>query len=234
MRVADQFAQLTNQPTNQPTNRPTNQPTNQPRPTNRPPGVYIWGKTWIQAKTQAECYDYLFGAAVKMAQLGIDASRAPAPLGAAAAANGAANGAAAGKRGAPEAAANGIGAGAKRARLRRPPAAVVLDIEGTVAPISFVADTMFSYARQHVRAYLEDGYDSAEVQGDVAAVQAQAAADGAAGVPEAAAGKAAVVDAVVAWVEAAIAADRKVGHGEISDSLVAKSSSSSRLMSISD
>jgi hypothetical protein len=39
----------------------------------------------------------------------------------------------------------------------------------------------------------------------------QAAADGAAAIPGAAAGKAAVVDAAVAWVEAAIAADRKVG-----------------------
>jgi hypothetical protein len=40
----------------------------------------VWGKTWIQAKTQAECYDYLFEAAVKMRQLGIDASQPPAPL----------------------------------------------------------------------------------------------------------------------------------------------------------
>jgi ribulose-5-phosphate 4-epimerase/fuculose-1-phosphate aldolase len=43
-------------------------------------GVYVWGKTWIQAKTQAECYDYLFEAAVRMRQLGIDASQPPAPL----------------------------------------------------------------------------------------------------------------------------------------------------------
>lgn len=42
-------------------------------------GVYVWGKDWIQAKTQAECYDYLFEAAVKMAQLGIDASVPPPP-----------------------------------------------------------------------------------------------------------------------------------------------------------
>lgn len=177
-------------------------------------GVYVWGKTWIQAKTQAECYDYLFGAAVKMAQLGLDASRPPAPLvaanGAAAAANGGGAAAAAPKR-----AANGEGApGAKRARAqarRRPPAAVVLDIEGTVAPISFVADTMFGYARKHTRAYLEDGYDGGEVQGDIAAIRQQAASDGGAAIPDAAAGKAAVVDAVVAWVEAAISADRKIG-----------------------
>lgn len=43
-------------------------------------GVYVWGKDWIHAKTQAECYDYLFEAAVKMSQLGIKASLPPAPL----------------------------------------------------------------------------------------------------------------------------------------------------------
>lgn len=35
-------------------------------------GVYVWGPNWIKAKTQAECYDYLFEAAVKMKQLGLD------------------------------------------------------------------------------------------------------------------------------------------------------------------
>ena len=34
-------------------------------------GVYVWGNSWVQAKTHAECYDYLFGAAVKMKQLGV-------------------------------------------------------------------------------------------------------------------------------------------------------------------
>ena len=34
-------------------------------------GVYIWGRDWINAKTQAECYDYLFRAAVEMKRLGI-------------------------------------------------------------------------------------------------------------------------------------------------------------------
>lgn len=34
-------------------------------------GVYVWGSDWIQAKTQAECYDYLFRAAVEMRRMGI-------------------------------------------------------------------------------------------------------------------------------------------------------------------
>lgn len=34
-------------------------------------GVYIWGSDWKQAKTHAECYDYLFRAAVEMRRLGI-------------------------------------------------------------------------------------------------------------------------------------------------------------------
>ena len=37
-------------------------------------GVYVWGRDWVQAKTQAECYHYLFEAAVRMRGLGLDAS----------------------------------------------------------------------------------------------------------------------------------------------------------------
>lgn len=34
-------------------------------------GVYVWGETWVQAKTQAECYDYLFRAAVEAHRMGL-------------------------------------------------------------------------------------------------------------------------------------------------------------------
>jgi methylthioribulose-1-phosphate dehydratase len=37
-------------------------------------GVYIWGRDWVQAKTHAECYDYLFHAAAELSRLGIPAS----------------------------------------------------------------------------------------------------------------------------------------------------------------
>ena len=38
-------------------------------------GVYVWGRDWVEAKTQAECYDYLFTAAVRMRELGLDTIR---------------------------------------------------------------------------------------------------------------------------------------------------------------
>jgi len=34
-------------------------------------GVYVWGRDWVRAKTHAECYEYLFRAAVEMRRLGI-------------------------------------------------------------------------------------------------------------------------------------------------------------------
>src|SRR5207237_9110338 len=34
-------------------------------------GVYVWGEDWVRAKTQAECYDYLFRAAVEMRRMGL-------------------------------------------------------------------------------------------------------------------------------------------------------------------
>lgn len=37
-------------------------------------GVYVWGDTWVSAKTQAECYDYLFRAAVEAHRLGLPLS----------------------------------------------------------------------------------------------------------------------------------------------------------------
>jgi methylthioribulose-1-phosphate dehydratase len=38
-------------------------------------GVYVWGRDWAHAKTQAECYDYLFATAVRFRELGVDASK---------------------------------------------------------------------------------------------------------------------------------------------------------------
>lgn len=40
-------------------------------------GVYVWGDTWVAAKRHAECYDYLFQAAVEMKKLGFDPAAVP-------------------------------------------------------------------------------------------------------------------------------------------------------------
>ena len=40
-------------------------------------GVYVWGENWQKAKTQAECYDYLFEIAVKMRAAGLDPALCP-------------------------------------------------------------------------------------------------------------------------------------------------------------
>ena len=44
---------------------------------------------------------------------------------------------------------------------------VLLDIEGTTTPIAFVHDVLFSYARTHVRDYLEQHLDDAAVRADI-------------------------------------------------------------------
>jgi methylthioribulose-1-phosphate dehydratase len=41
-------------------------------------GVYVWGRDWVAAKTHAECYHYLFEAAVRMVSLGLDPASRPA------------------------------------------------------------------------------------------------------------------------------------------------------------
>ncbi len=44
-------------------------------------GVYVWGKTWVQAKTQAESLDYLFQIAVQGHRFGLGSTPASRPRG---------------------------------------------------------------------------------------------------------------------------------------------------------
>lgn len=50
---------------------------------------------------------------------------------------------------------------------------VVLDIEGTTTPISFVADVLFPYARDNVARHLSATYDTAETKDDIELLRAQ-------------------------------------------------------------
>ena len=44
---------------------------------------------------------------------------------------------------------------------------ILLDIEGTTTPIAFVHEVLFSYARSHVKTFLQQHWDSAEVKADL-------------------------------------------------------------------
>ncbi|HKR61809.1 MAG TPA: acireductone synthase [Pyrinomonadaceae bacterium] len=55
--------------------------------------------------------------------------------------------------------------------------ALLLDIEGTITPISFVHDILFPFARNHVRDYLSEYFGTANVQEDVAALKREHALD---------------------------------------------------------
>ncbi len=60
--------------------------------------------------------------------------------------------------------------------------AVVLDIEGTTTPVSFVYDVLFPFARANVAEFLEKNWEYEAVQAAVAQIARDVAADVAAGV----------------------------------------------------
>ncbi|KAK9284519.1 hypothetical protein L1049_023694 [Liquidambar formosana] len=171
-------------------------------------GVYIWGDSWISAKTQAECYHYLFDAAIKLHQLGLDWSTPSHG---------------------PIRNVNGVwGFGVNMSRglkagslgldymIEPSQRCILLDIEGTTTPISFVTDVLFPYAHENVGKHLATAYDSEETQDDINLLRSQIQDDleqgvvGAVPIPPDYVGKELVISSLVANVEAMIRADRKV------------------------
>lgn len=157
-------------------------------------GIYVWGDSWISAKTQAECYHYLFDAAIKLYQLGLDwttPNHGPLPK-IRSGINGLANGTVSSRR------------------------CIVLDIEGTTTPISFVSDVLFPYAWANVGRHLDATYETSETEDDIELLRTQVEDDlkqgiaGATPIPSKDVGKEQVIAAVVANVEAMIKADRKI------------------------
>lgn len=104
---------------------------------------------------------------------------------------------------------------AKKPRLASTPLAIVLDIEGTVAPISYVAETLFPYAAKHVERHLRATFDQAATQRAVQALRALGVTDAAEGradavaVPEDVAGQEVVIEACLKSVQRQMASDRK-------------------------
>lgn len=154
-------------------------------------GIYVWGETWISAKTQAECYHYLFEAALKMCQMGLDWSTPNHAL--------------------------LCDSGLSGKHVANPSKAfIVLDIEGTTTPISFVTGVLFPYAQNNVRKHLTCTYDTNETQNDIKLLRIQVQSDldnniaNSVPIPSAGAGKDSVTEALVKNVEAMIKADRKI------------------------
>ena len=88
--------------------------------------------------------------------------------------------------------------------------AVLLDIEGTTTPISFVHDVLFPFARDHVRDYLIKNPAAPEVQEDIAALTREHSLDEARDEqpPQIDDGSSSI-DAIVAYVNWLIERDRK-------------------------
>jgi len=95
-------------------------------------GVYIWGKDWVEAKTQAECYHYLFETAAQMHRLGVNPRLPPT------------------RRADDEDIPMSSSSSSSSSSASLSTRVILLDIEGTTTPISFVRDVLFPYAREHV------------------------------------------------------------------------------------
>lgn len=119
-------------------------------------GVYVWGDSWEQAKTQCEAFDYLFESCVKMRQIGIDPGHVPL------------HGTYRVEDDAKEPDAkrlktgfNGTGQADNVRDLASNPTPIlprdgkhlVLDIEGCTTSISFVKETLFPFVLEHIENY---------------------------------------------------------------------------------
>ena len=172
-------------------------------------GIYIWGDSWISAKTQAECYHYLFDAAIKLHQLGLDPSKP--------------------NHGPISQRTHSLLPGEIQPNRDMLPrvlnenggvdpssCCILLDIEGTTTPISFVTDILFPYARKNVGSHLRATYESEETQDDIRILRMQVDEDlkqgmvGAKPIPPEDAGKDEVIAALEANVTAMINTDRKI------------------------
>ncbi|KAF7141369.1 hypothetical protein RHSIM_Rhsim06G0199700 [Rhododendron simsii] len=156
----------------------------------------------------AECYHYVFDAAINLHPLGLDCStrnHGPIPK-------------SRGVFGGHQNVDMSVKAGSlishnDKEQQRR---CIVLDIEGTTTPISFVTDILFPYARENVGRHLDLTYDSTETQDDIKLLRSQVHDDlqqgiaGAVPIPSNDAGKQELIAALSANVQAMIRADRKI------------------------
>ena len=87
--------------------------------------------------------------------------------------------------------------------------ALLVDIEGTVTPISFVHDILFPFARAHVRDYLVQHSNNEHVQEDIAALRREHSISRKAGEQPPKVDDVSTIDQIVAYVSWLIDRDRK-------------------------
>lgn len=134
-------------------------------------GVYVWGDSWEQAKTQCESFDYLFQTAIQMKQMGIDPGVVPAS-GTYRSLEGedgspphkrskVANGGSASSTytegwNAHSASANDADVARKTLPLLpRDAKILLLDVEGCTTSIAFVKEGLFPYVLERIEGYVE-------------------------------------------------------------------------------
>jgi len=122
-------------------------------------GLFVWGDSWEQAKTQCESFDYLFESCVRMRQIGIDFSQVPSE----------------GTYRVDNDEAEALGPPLKRLKtgfngsgkadneidmssnptpiLPRDGKHLLLDIEGCTSSISFVKETLFPFVSENIDTY---------------------------------------------------------------------------------
>ncbi|TYJ01654.1 hypothetical protein E1A91_A13G169000v1 [Gossypium mustelinum] len=157
--------------------------------------IYVWGDSWISAKTQAECYHYLFDAAIKLHHLGLDwCTPDHGPIH------------------------NVKGFSSINSMIKR-----VATKAGTVDsnfklqpyPVStyfLLTNVLFPYARDNIGRHLSATYNSAKTQDDIKCYVEDDLKQGVLGaipIPSEDAGKEEVIASLVANVEAMIKANRK-------------------------
>lgn len=123
-------------------------------------GMYVWGKTWEEAKRHGECLHYLFEVAISMKKLGMDFQSAPAPLRTLDLCE--ENSSKKRSRDSSTVTVNLLG-GIK---------CVLLDIEGTTTPITFVKNILFPYSVKKFKTFLEETWNDAETIQDLKLLQA--------------------------------------------------------------